>query len=83
MEKKVAIIGSGVTGLGAAWHLCQVGYDFTLFESKDFPGGHATTINVPVEDGNMIPVDDGFIVFNKVGIHCYVLSCCYSSNYCW
>ncbi len=64
---KVAVIGSGVTGLGAAWHICRCpGYEVTVFEASDKPGGHTETIEVPVDDNKTINVDIGFIVFNKV-----------------
>ncbi len=69
MEEKVAVIGTGVTGLGAAWHLCQnTGYDITVFESEDTAGGHSLSMKVPIEHGQMENVDVGFIVFNKVSI---------------
>ncbi len=64
---KVAVVGSGVAGLGAAWHLCSnPGYEVTVFEAEDNPGGHSSTVKVPVEDGTIIDADVGFIVFNKV-----------------
>ena len=59
--KKVAVIGAGVAGLSAAWHLNRVGVDVKLFESADWVGGHANTIKV---DG--IEVDTGFMVYNAI-----------------
>jgi predicted NAD/FAD-binding protein len=59
---KVAIIGSGVAGLGAAYALKDV-CDVTLFEKDDRLGGHANTVTVDY-DGAAIDVDTGFIVFN-------------------
>jgi predicted NAD/FAD-binding protein len=64
MSKKVAIIGGGVTGLAAAWHLHQTSnvtkIDAHLFEAEDRLGGHAHTIKVGDVD-----VDIGFMVFNS------------------
>lgn len=41
---KILVIGGGCTGLGAAWHLNRVGFDVKLFESENYIGGHANTI---------------------------------------
>lgn len=63
-KKKVAIIGSGIAGLGAAWLLDQSA-DITVFEKNTHVGGHANT----VEAGNgtkKLPVDTGFIVYNEL-----------------
>ncbi len=59
---KIAIIGAGISGLGAAWLLRQQ-HDITVFEKNDYIGGHSRTIDVKTRDGN-VPVDTGFIVFN-------------------
>lgn len=61
---KVAIIGTGVAGLGCA-HFLQHGHDITLFEQNGHAGGHTNTVDV-VEDGRALPVDTGFMVFNHV-----------------
>ena len=61
---RVAIIGTGVSGLSCAWGLRDIA-DLTLFESEKRPGGHTNTVTVE-EDGCAIPIDTGFIVFNKV-----------------
>ena len=63
MKEKIAIIGSGISGLSAA-HLLSKKYDVYLFEKKNRLGGHTRTIYV---DDNLkkIPVDTGFIVFNE------------------
>jgi predicted NAD/FAD-binding protein len=60
---KIAIIGSGISGLGAAYLLNEAGYDISIFEKNDYIGGHSRTIEV-VENNKKIPVDTGFIVFN-------------------
>lgn len=64
MKERVAIIGTGIAGLGCAWHLRER-CDLTLFEQCGRAGGHTNTVSVD-EDGVPIPIDTGFIVFNKV-----------------
>ena len=59
--KKIAIIGSGISGLSAAYALCTDN-EVTLYESADRLGGHANTINIK-EIGDVM-VDTGFMVFN-------------------
>jgi predicted NAD/FAD-binding protein len=60
---RIAIIGSGISGLGSAWLLTQRGYDTTVFEANDRLGGHTHTVDVTL-DGVTAPVDTGFLVFN-------------------
>ncbi len=62
--ERIAVIGSGVAGLGCAWNLRDVA-DVTLFERADRPGGHTNTVTVR-EEGRDVPIDTGFIVFNRV-----------------
>ncbi|MDF3819887.1 FAD-dependent oxidoreductase [Leptospira sp. 96542] len=64
MKEKLAIIGSGVSGLGTAYFLKE-NFDITIFEAGGYVGGHTNTVDVD-EDGTMIPIDTGFIVFNHV-----------------
>ena len=60
--QKIAIIGSGISGLTAA-HVLSRKHQVTVFESSDYIGGHTHT--VPVElDGESFQVDTGFIVCN-------------------
>lgn len=61
---RIAVIGTGVSGLSCAWGLRDIA-DLTLFESERRPGGHTNTVAVE-ENGRQIPIDTGFIVFNKV-----------------
>ena len=58
------MIGAGISGLGAAWLLSR-SHDVVLFEAADRPGGHARTVTVRTR-GRDVPVDTGFIVFNRV-----------------
>lgn len=59
---KVAIIGTGIAGNVAAYKLRQ-DHGITVFEAGNYIGGHTNTVDV-YEDGERIPVDTGFIVFN-------------------
>lgn len=60
--KTLAVIGSGISGLGSAWFLNHE-YDITVFEAADYVGGHTHTVTV--DDGERrAPVDTGFMVFN-------------------
>ncbi len=60
---KIAVIGTGIAGLGAAYILSQT-HDVTVYEKNDTPGGHSRTITVQTPEGPQ-PVDTGFIVFNR------------------
>ncbi len=65
MKKRIAVIGSGIAGNGAAWALVNGSdHDVTLFEASPRPGGHSATIDVDY-DGAVLPVDTGFIVYNE------------------
>jgi len=59
---RIAIIGSGISGLGAAWLLSRE-HEVVLFEANDYLGGHTHTHQVVV-DGVALDVDTGFIVHN-------------------
>lgn len=61
--KKIAIIGTGISGLGAA-SLLHPYHDITIYEKNNYIGGHSRTVDVQTNDG-IVPVDTGFIVFNK------------------
>ena len=60
---KIAIIGSGISGLASAYFLKRK-HDITLYEREDRLGGHSRTVTVR-HGGRIIPVDTGFIVFNE------------------
>jgi len=62
---KVAVIGSGISGLSAAYYLSKK-YKVDLFEKEDRFGGHSHTIDIQLDENkNKILADIGFIVFNK------------------
>lgn len=69
---KIAVIGSGIAGMSAAWLLSQHAntgngsggpHHVTLFEQNESLGGHTNTVDVTL-DGLTYPVDTGFLVFN-------------------
>ena len=63
-RSRIAVVGAGVAGLGAAWALRDA-HDVTVFEAEDRLGGHANTTTIDY-DGEAIDVDTGFIVFNEL-----------------
>lgn len=62
--KRIAIIGSGISGLGAAYALKDQA-DITVFEAGERAGGHAHTTDIDY-DGHKMSVDVGFIVYNAL-----------------
>ena len=60
---KIAVIGSGISGMTAAYLLSE-DHEVVLFESNDYIGGHTNTADVTL-NGRQYPVDTGFIVFNE------------------
>ncbi len=65
-KQKVAVVGSGISGLSCAWLLAQHSgdaYDVTLLESDSRIGGHTNTVDIEL-DGTRCGVDTGFLVFN-------------------
>lgn len=62
MSKKIAIIGTGISGLTCG-HLLHQKHDITLCEANNYIGGHTATKDVEV-DGRHYAIDTGFIVFN-------------------
>ncbi|MGP4788687.1 NAD(P)/FAD-dependent oxidoreductase [Psychrobacter sp. 1Y11] len=77
IKKRIAIIGSGVSGLTCAHYLVKE-HDVTVFEANDYIGGHVNTIEVTLQEGRKSKsrfsknsqveksaIDTGFIVFNE------------------
>ena len=60
---KIAVVGSGISGISAAYYLSKK-HHVDLFEREDYFGGHSYTIDVLINE-KKISVDIGFIVFNK------------------
>ncbi|MFT5004318.1 MAG: putative NAD/FAD-binding protein, partial [Flavobacteriales bacterium] len=60
--KHFAIIGSGISGLTAAYLLSKK-YNVTVFEKNDCIGGHTATVDIE-KQGDKFAIDTGFIVFN-------------------
>ena len=62
---KIAVIGSGISGLSAAYYLSKK-HNVDLFEKENHFGGHSHTINISYDKKKQISVDVGFIVFNEL-----------------
>jgi predicted NAD/FAD-binding protein len=63
MAQRIAVIGSGISGLSAAWLLSKH-HHVTVFDKADRIGGHVNTMVAQTRDGE-VPVDTGFIVYNE------------------
>lgn len=60
---KIAVVGSGIAGLSAAWLLARGQHHVTVFEAADYAGGHSNTVDISL-DNLHYPVDTGFLVHN-------------------
>ena len=60
---KIAVIGSGISGLSAAYYLSKK-FKVDLYEKEDHFGGHSYTYDIK-DNQKILPVDFGFIVFNE------------------
>ena len=60
---KIAVIGTGISGMAAAWLLAKR-HDVTVYERADRIGGHSNTVDAHTPQG-VVPVDTGFIVYNE------------------
>lgn len=63
-RKSIAVIGTGISGLSAAWLLSRE-HDVTVYEQAGRIGGHSNTVTVRGPSGD-IAVDTGFIVYNEL-----------------
>jgi len=62
----LAIVGSGIAGLGCA-HFLHHQFEVTLFEQNSYAGGHTNTVDaVEPGTGRAVPIDTGFMVCNRV-----------------
>lgn len=64
MAKKVAVVGSGCSGIAAVWALQSTDHEVHLFEADSRLGGHTNTVMFQGQNGSKTPVDTGFIVMN-------------------
>ena len=64
MGKRVAIVGSGCSGIGALWALKNTDHEVHLFEKSGRLGGHTNTVQYEAPNGSKVNVDTGFIVMN-------------------
>ena len=62
-KMKIAVVGSGISGLGAALALSEK-HEVSLFEKNNYFGGHSNTVKIEQKEED-IHVDTGFIVFNE------------------
>ncbi|MER7582600.1 FAD-dependent oxidoreductase [Kitasatospora sp. NPDC097691] len=63
--RRVAVVGSGVAGLTAAYTLSRSGVEVELFEADGRLGGHAHTQHATARDGRTLALDTGFLVHNE------------------
>jgi len=70
---KVAVVGTGISGLSAAW-LLHPRHDVTIYEKAGRIGGHSNTVSAKI-GGAELAVDAGFIVFNPVTYPNFVQFC--------
>jgi len=63
VSERIAVVGAGVAGLGAAWSL-HPRHRVTVFEARPRLGGHAHTVEVEGPGGSL-SLDTGFLVFNR------------------
>jgi pyruvate/2-oxoglutarate dehydrogenase complex dihydrolipoamide dehydrogenase (E3) component len=63
-RKRIAIVGSGCSGIGALWALKNTNHEVHLYEAESRLGGHTNTVVFEGPDGKKVNVDTGFIVMN-------------------
>lgn len=62
----IAVIGSGIAGMGCAWWLTECGHTVTLYAGGERVGGHAQTVMAATTQGPLVPVDAGFALYNEL-----------------
>lgn len=67
-KQKVAIVGSGCSGIAALWALKGTDHEVHLYEAKERLGGHTNTVPFRHQD-KTVNVDTGFIVMNSATYH--------------
>jgi len=74
LPRRIAIIGAGVAGLGAAWalHKHPDRFDITVFEANAAIGGNAMTVDMPQDNGSSIPFDISVTACIPTVYHNYV-----------
>ena len=63
VNRRIAIVGSGISGLTAAYLLAR-SHEIAVYEADQRVGGHSHTVSVNTPDGNL-GIDTGFIVYNR------------------
>src|SRR5258705_201063 len=73
-RKRICIVGGGISGLGAAWALSRHPdrFEIALYEKEDRIGGNAVTVDIPQDDGSVIPVDISVTAFIPSVYHNYL-----------
>lgn len=61
---KVAVVGTGISGLVVADGLARAGHELAVYEAGTWVGGHTNTVDVD-DGGRPLAIDTGFIVFNE------------------
>ena len=74
-RKRIAIVGSGISGLSALWTLRNTNHEIHLFEKESRLGGHTNTATW-THNGKSTPVDTGFIVLNTATYRTIIQSAC-------
>ena len=72
--KKIAVIGSGISGISAAYYLNKLNYEVSIFESNGYFGGHTNTHEIELE-GVKSPVDTN--LFNFLHKSSQFENCCF------
>ena len=63
-RKRIAIVGSGCSGIGALWALKNTNHEVHLYEAESRLGGHTNTVVFEGPNGRKVNVDTGFTVMN-------------------